>query len=110
MKILASSVGAFAILALPMAFVAQPANTQAAPPSNAQPACGNRQDVVASLGLQYREQQQSVGIVDPNTVLEVFVSQSGTWTIVATDTRGISCIVFFGEGWDSRNAAAEIGA
>lgn len=107
MKILASSAGALALLALPFALAAEPARTQT---SQQTPACGERSEIVASLGMQYREIQQAVGVVDAETLLEIFVSESGTWTAIATDTRGMSCIVFYGEGWDSRENVAEAGA
>lgn len=99
MKILASSLTALAAVAVPFALVAQPANTQGVQQN---PACGERNEIVASLGMQYREKQQAIGVVDANTVLEVFVSNGGSWTVLATDTQGTSCIVFYGEGWDTR--------
>jgi hypothetical protein len=51
-----------------------------------------------------------VGVVDPNTLFEIFVSDSGSWTAIATDTRGMSCIVFYGEGWDSKDGVADAAA
>jgi hypothetical protein len=107
MKFLASSAGALAMLAIPFAFTAEPARTQTAQQS---PACGERSEIVASLGMQYRESQQAVGVVDPNTLFEIFVSDSGSWTAIATDTRGMSCIVFYGEGWDSKDGVADAAA
>lgn len=108
MKALASSAAALVALAIPLALVAQPASTQTTSPQN--PACGDRNQIVASLGMQYREKQQAIGVVDSNTLLEVFVSQQGTWTIVATDPEGLSCIVFYGEGWDSKVPIADANA
>jgi hypothetical protein len=107
MKILASSAGALAVLAIPFVLTAEPAQTQTAQQN---PACGERSEIVASLGMQYRETQQAVGVVDPNTVLEIFVSDSGTWTAIATDTHGMSCVVFYGEGWDSKDDVAQASA
>lgn len=98
MKLLASSAGALALLAMPFVITSHPAQTQSA---QQPPTCGVRSEVVASLGTQYLETQQAVGVVDPDTLVEVFVSKRGSWTIVATDTQGMSCIVFYGEGWDS---------
>ncbi|WP_280800260.1 MULTISPECIES: hypothetical protein [unclassified Mesorhizobium] len=39
-------------------------------------------------------------------MLEIFVSDQGTWTILATDTHGQSCIITAGEGWDGATMAA----
>jgi hypothetical protein len=63
--------------------------------------CGKRDEIVRSLGEQFQEKQQAVGVVDQNAILEIFVSSAGTWTIIATGTDGNSCLVSSGEGWDS---------
>lgn len=65
------------------------------------PTCAPHAAVVRSLAEQYREKPQSVGVVDSKTVIEVFVSEAGTWTIIATDTNGNSCVLSAGEGWES---------
>jgi hypothetical protein len=36
-----------------------------------------------------------------NAVLEVFVSGSSTWTIIATSTDGKSCLISAGQDWES---------
>jgi hypothetical protein len=64
--------------------------------------CGERLEMVKALNEQFREEPQAVGQVDANAVIEVFVSQTGTWTILATGTDGKSCLVASGEGWDSQ--------
>jgi hypothetical protein len=84
-----------------LALSAQPTAAQA-------PTCGPHETVVQSLAEQYREQPQSVGVIDNNTVLEVFVSDAGTWTIVVTDTAGRSCVLSAGEGWDSNTVVAAL--
>lgn len=76
-------------------------------PASAQTStCGPHDAIVKSLAEQYRESPQSVGMVDSKTVVEVFVSDQGTWTIIATDTAGESCILSAGEGWDTAVVAA----
>lgn len=72
------------------------------------PACGPHDAVVQSLADQYREKPQSVGVINNDTVLEVFVSEAGTWTIVVTDTDGQSCVLSAGEGWDSNTVVASL--
>lgn len=68
--------------------------------------CGKRAEIVRSLGDQFHEKQQAVGVVDRNAILEIFVSAGGTWTIIATGTDGNSCLVSSGEGWDSTTMMA----
>lgn len=65
--------------------------------------CGDRSEMVRALHDQFREEPQAVGQVNENAVIEVFVSHTGTWTILATGTDGKSCMVAAGEGWDTAN-------
>ncbi len=62
--------------------------------------CAPRDDLVSQLGTQFNESQKAVGLLDEQSVMEVFTSDRGTWTILATDINGTSCIVAAGEGWD----------
>ena len=32
-------------------------------------------------------------------MFELFTSETGTWTLIVTDTEGNSCIIANGEGW-----------
>ncbi|WP_258606625.1 hypothetical protein [Mesorhizobium sp. AR10] len=64
--------------------------------------------MVKALGERFHEQVTALGLVNPNVVLEVFVSDQGTWTILATDTRGQSCVVSAGEGWQSEITTAAL--
>lgn len=63
--------------------------------------CGARNDIIAKLSSHYKEQPTAVGMVDKDAVLEIFVSNNGTWTIIATGTDGNSCVLSSGEGWES---------
>lgn len=66
--------------------------------------CAPRGEIVSALSEKFRENPAAVGQVNQNAVVEVFVSDSGTWTIIATGTDGKSCIVSSGEGWESTPA------
>lgn len=72
--------------------------------------CGDRDEIVRSLEQQFKESAQAVGVVDQNAVLEIFVSPTGTWTIIATGTDGNACLVSSGEGWDSKTLVAGVDA
>lgn len=63
--------------------------------------CGERERIVGELEQHFQESATAVGMVDDNAVVEVFVSQTGTWTIIATGTDGMSCVLSAGEGWES---------
>ncbi len=72
--------------------------------------CGPRETIVAQLGELFQEAQSGMGIVDTSAVVEVFVSEAGTFTILASGTDGTSCILASGEGWDGAKQVAGAGA
>ncbi|MCV0394243.1 MAG: hypothetical protein K5872_14005 [Rhizobiaceae bacterium] len=72
--------------------------------------CGDRDDIVESLAKDFKESPMAIGQVDQSAVVEVFVSNEGTWTILATRTDGSSCIVSSGEGWESQSMVIGVDA
>ncbi|WP_217573937.1 hypothetical protein [Mesorhizobium sp. GbtcB19] len=70
--------------------------------------CAPRADIVKALGDKYHESVAGRGLINPNVVLEIFVSDQGTWTVVASDIKGQSCVMSVGEGWDSPTITAAI--
>ena len=68
--------------------------------------CGTRDEIVKKLSEEFKEAPQSVGIVNQDAVVEIFVSENGTWTIIASDTDGKSCVLSSGEGWETNVLAA----
>jgi hypothetical protein len=69
----------------------------------AEPDCAPRGEIVAKLAQDFKERQQAIGVVNEQAVLEIYVSGAGTWTIIATDTGGNSCVVSAGKDWDSND-------
>ena len=78
----------------------------AAGQANAAGHCAARTDIVKALGEKFHESETARGLVTPSVILEVFVSEQGTWTILATDTHGLSCVISAGEGWDRTTQVA----
>jgi hypothetical protein len=72
--------------------------------------CGDRANIVADLEQHYSEEPMAVGQVDGNAVVEILVSDSGSWTILATGTDGVSCIVSAGEGFESTSLVRGVDA
>ncbi|AZO52508.1 MAG: hypothetical protein EOS78_24185 [Mesorhizobium sp.] len=70
--------------------------------------CGARADIVRALGEKFRESEAGRGLINPGVVLEVFVSEQGSWTVLASDTKGQSCVLSVGEGWDSPTIRATL--
>jgi hypothetical protein len=75
--------------------LATPAQTQTAN-------CAPRDVVVERLASQYGETRQSIGLGHNNTVTEVYAStETGTWTIAVTNTRGLTCLVASGLAFET---------
>lgn len=72
--------------------------------------CGDREQVVAELRQTFSEAPMAVGQVDGNAVVEIFASDQGSWTILATGTDGVSCIISAGEGFESTTLVRGIDA
>ncbi len=89
-----------------MAAVAAAAMLLPLGPALAEVPCAERGEIVKKLSDEYKEKAQAVGVINPNAVVEVFVSENGTWTIIATGTDGKSCVLSAGEGWESTQIAA----
>ena len=71
----------------------------------AQNQCAARNDMIQQLDVQFSERPAAIGQVDEQSVVEIFVSEQGTWTILVTGTDGGSCVLASGEGWDSSGPA-----
>jgi hypothetical protein len=73
--------------------------------------CGQRDRLVDELERNFNERAMAVGQVNDNAVVELFVSEeSGTWTIIATGTDGMSCILSAGQDWDGSNVVRGVDA
>ncbi len=68
--------------------------------ASAQSQCGPRQELVKNLGEKFKESPIGRGLTQPGQVLEIFASQSGSWTMVVTTPNGTSCLIAAGENWD----------
>jgi hypothetical protein len=79
-------------------------------PASALDFCASRAELVQSLSDKYEESPTAVGQIDGTAVIEVFVSDKGSWTILATGTDGRSCVVSAGEGFELNLAALGDGA
>ncbi|MDQ6432480.1 hypothetical protein RB623_00255 [Mesorhizobium sp. LHD-90] len=63
--------------------------------------CTGHGNLVAQLGEKFQEKQLGVGTIGQVAVMEIFVAETGTWTIVITDVTGRSCIVAAGDNWEN---------
>ena len=75
--------------------------------AQAQTICGPRSDIVAKLSTQYEEHQAAMGLASNGTLLEIFSSKGGSWTIMFTEPGGKTCLIATGEGWQKIEQAAK---
>ncbi|RWK97259.1 MAG: hypothetical protein EOR45_23765 [Mesorhizobium sp.] len=69
--------------------------------ASAQYHCVEHGDLVAHLSEQFQERQFAFGLIGQMAIMEVYVADTGTWTIIVTDVAGRSCIVAAGEHWEN---------
>lgn len=70
-------------------------------PASAEPFCGRRTEIGASLGRDYAEAQVGRGLTAGGRLVELFVSPEGTFPILVTIPAGLSCVVAVGRNWDA---------
>ncbi|MGI9415145.1 MAG: hypothetical protein ACR2PM_15830 [Hyphomicrobiales bacterium] len=79
-----------------------------APPAHAAE-CGKHDKVIQFLGAKYKEQRKAMGLVSNRGVMELYVSEkTGTWTVLLTNTDGVSCIVAAGESYERAKPVAKL--
>ncbi len=66
----------------------------------AQQLCGPRDAAIAQLEGKHNERVVGRGIVaGGRQMIEIFQSETGTWTVMVTDTKGNSCHLASGQSW-----------
>lgn len=65
--------------------------------------CDDSSRMVATLTNVLGAERQGLGLRDPETMLEVWVTpRNGDWLILQNYANGTSCIVAMGEHWETR--------
>ena len=68
--------------------------------ANASFQCGAHKQMIEVLASKYSEAPKAIGTVNERRFMEVYVSKSGSWTILVTSADGNSCIVAAGQDWE----------
>lgn len=77
-------------------------------PAGAQPVCGARDGFVAGLERQFGEYRRIEAVTSAGALMEIFVSASGSWTVLVTLPGGPACLVASGTGWQAeRNSGGD---
>lgn len=71
-----------------------------APPAFAQTNCAPREIVVQRLTDHFDETQTGVGMQSNTRLIEIWSShRTGNWTILLTQSNGVSCVLASGRNW-----------
>ena len=88
------------LMKMAMVLVPLAAMTLSTAPANAKSRCITHDGAVKQLAKKYKESVVGRGLAKGNkSMMELFVSKKGTWTLVVTNTKGASCVVAAGENW-----------
>ena len=75
--------------------------------------CGKHKDVVAFLGNKYKETRIGMGLINAGQMMELYMSEQGSWTMLITRPDGVSCFGPVGKNWmhiKAKPAKTETGA
>jgi hypothetical protein len=69
--------------------------------AQAQLACMKRDVLLKTLDEKYKESPGGYGIMGGSVMIEVYVSEKGTFTLVSSYSNGVSCIMAAGDSWEA---------
>ena len=84
------------IFILGVLFVLFPVNQ-----AKAQQACGERDKFRIKLEETFAEKPIAMGLTEKGAVIEVYASDSGSWTFLITLPGGLTCVVASGQSWET---------
>ena len=69
----------------------------------AQVLCGQRDNIVKRLAVEYKEAPIASGVNGKENLIEVLSTRDGeTWTLIVTSPDGNSCLIASGQGWRAK--------
>jgi hypothetical protein len=101
----------FCALAVGTAYAESPIQTQrpGETPDPAQRSCMSHDGADDKLRSEYGEKILGHGVSKDGTLVEVFLAPTGTFTVIKTTPSGLSCVVDFGEGWQTLHQLEQVG-
>lgn len=71
-------------------------------PAQAAMQCGDRDSLLKVLSDKYKELPLARALsLNGTAMFEIYTSEAGTWTMIVTNTAGVTCIVAAGQSWES---------
>ena len=68
--------------------------------SVAQVQCAAYKQMVGLLTKKFSEAPLAMGTVNEDRLMQLFVSEGGSWTIIVTKADGMACILAAGQNWE----------
>lgn len=63
--------------------------------------CADRRELLKQLEQSHAETPQALGLTAGGAVIELLVSPTGGWTILATYPNQATCVIAAGEAWQT---------
>ncbi len=79
-------------------------------PALAETFCAKHDALATILDSKFGEQQTGAGLAGNAAMVELYVSKKGTFTLVSTNTEGVSCIVGAGDNWEKIEPKEQLSA
>ncbi len=73
------------------------------------PSCMSHDGADDKLRSEYGEKILGHGVSKDGTLVEIYLAPSGTFTVIKTTPSGLSCVVDFGEGWQTLHQLEQVG-
>ncbi|MDH5750152.1 MAG: hypothetical protein OEY85_12655 [Rhodospirillales bacterium] len=77
--------------------------------AQAQALCGDRNELIEKLKGSFAEIPHSMGLASNGSMIEIFASPDGSWTIVMTQPDGVTCLMAAGENWEDLPQKKNVG-
>ena len=74
-----------------------------------QRSCMSHDGADDKLRSEYGEKILGHGVSKDGTLVEIFLAPTGTFTVIKTTPAGLSCVVDFGEGWQTLHQLEQVG-
>jgi len=75
--------------------------------------CGKHKDVVTFLGTKFKETRKGMGLINAGQMMELYISDAGSWTVLITRPDGVTCFGPVGKNWMGirpKSTRAKVGA
>ncbi len=69
--------------------------------SQAQTVCGPYEELTKRLETNYHETSAGFGLLGNGGLVELYVSDKGTWSFLITRPNGITCLMAAGKHWEA---------